>query len=87
MARKLLRLPFDGNRLRAAREDAGYRQQDLADLCTEQGTPVSRFQVVRAESGKYMPQLEVLEAFVRALNVEIDDLLTPRDAIKSECAR
>ena len=87
MARTVLRLPFDGKRLRTAREQAGHTQQDLADLCTEHGTPVSRFQVVRAESGKYMPQPEVFEAFLAVLNIETDDLLTSREAVERECAR
>ncbi|MGA4989971.1 helix-turn-helix domain-containing protein [Nonomuraea bangladeshensis] len=87
MPRTVLRLPFDGKRLRVAREDAGHTQQELANLCTNQGTPVSRFQVVRAESGKYMPQPEVFDAFVAVLNIDPDDLLTPREADVRECAR
>ncbi|MER6575756.1 helix-turn-helix transcriptional regulator [Nonomuraea sp. NPDC001023] len=86
MPRTAISLPFDGRRLRTARERAGYRQADLANLCTEQGTPVSRFQVVRAESGRYMPQPRVLAAFVRALNIELDELLTPGERVKRECA-
>jgi len=86
MARTSISLPFDGRRLRTARERAGYRQEDLAQLCSKQGTPVSRFQVVRAESGKYMPQPHVLAAFVRALDIELDELLTPEGRVQPECA-
>lgn len=86
MARTPISLPFDGSRLRTARERAGYSQEDLAKLCTKQGTCVSRFQVVRAEGGRYKPQARVLAAFVRALNIKLDDLLTPGEGVKRECA-
>ncbi|HEY9373163.1 helix-turn-helix transcriptional regulator [Streptomyces sp.] len=86
MARTSLSLPFEGRRLRVARERAGYKQEDLALLCTRQGTPVSRFQVIRAETGKNMPQPQVLAAFVKALDICLDDLLTPVEDIKAESA-
>ena len=82
--RSVLRLPFDGKRLRVARLRANYTQEDLARRCTEQGTQVSRFQVVRAENGRFMPQPEVLDAFVKALDIPLDELLTPMKDIKPE---
>jgi hypothetical protein len=42
---------------------------------------------VRAESGKYMPHPDVLDAFVAALDIRVDDLLTPREEIRQESAR
>lgn len=83
----LLDLPFDGRKLRRARVQARLTQDALAQLCSDQGTPVSRFQVVRAESGKYRPLPDVLDAFMRALNIKVDDLLTPDEEIRLESAR
>lgn len=85
--RSRLSLPFDGDRLRALRERRGFRQADLAQRCTDQGTSVSRFQVVRAETGKNMPTPATLAAFARALDIEIDDLLTPEMVPASEPVR
>lgn len=79
MARTPLSLPFDGKRLRELRERRGWYQVDLAKACTEQGTPVSRSQVARAETGRNLPLPETLRAFAKALEVEIDDLLTAED--------
>jgi transcriptional regulator with XRE-family HTH domain len=84
--RSRLSLPFDGQKLRTARERAGLNQDGLARLCTEKGTPVSRFQVVRAETGKNMPQPVVLAAFAGALDISIDDLLTGSSEIRQESA-
>ncbi|MEU8199424.1 helix-turn-helix transcriptional regulator [Microbispora amethystogenes] len=82
----LLDLPFDGKKLRRARVDAGLTQEDLAHLCSKTGTPVSRFQVVRAESGKFRPAPDVLGAFVAVLNCEVDDLLTPSSEVTGKSA-
>jgi len=82
--RSRLSLPFDGARLRTLRERRGLRQADLAQRCTDQGTSVSRFQVVRAETGKNMPTPATLAAFARALEIEIDDLLTPDESLARE---
>lgn len=87
MARTSLSLPFDGQRLREARERAGLSQGELAKLATEKSrTSVSRFQVGRAECGVYKPQPRTLEAFVTALNISVDDLLTPLDEARQESA-
>ncbi|WP_084516535.1 helix-turn-helix domain-containing protein [Microtetraspora niveoalba] len=73
-------LPFDRKRLREWRERRGYHQSDLAQRCTDQGTPVSVFQVSRAEVGKSKPQAHVVVAMARALQIELDELLsTPVD--------
>jgi transcriptional regulator with XRE-family HTH domain len=82
----LLDLPFDGGRLRTVRRHARLTQEELAQKCSKLGTPVSRFQVVRAESGKYMPHPDVLDAFVEALNITVDDLLTREEEIRRESA-
>ncbi|MGI5155760.1 helix-turn-helix transcriptional regulator [Microbispora sp. CA-102843] len=83
----LLDLPFDGRRLRAVRRRKRLTQEELAQLCSKTGTPVSRFQVVRAESGKYMPHPDVLDAIVEALDVPVEDLLTPSEEVRQESAR
>ena len=68
-------LPFSPRLLRLWRERRGYLQADLARRCTEQGTPVSRLQVIRAETGRNRPQPRILVAFAMALGVEVEDLL------------
>lgn len=75
MGRTPLTLPFDGNLLRSRREEQGWSQEDLAQRCTQLGTPVSRFQVVRAETGRNLPTRPTLQAFARALGLRLEDLL------------
>ncbi len=83
----LLDLPFDGKRLRAARRGARLTQEELAQRCTKSGTPVSRFQVVRAECGKCMPHPDVLDAFVKVIDLDVADLLTSSEEARQESAR
>jgi transcriptional regulator with XRE-family HTH domain len=72
--RSPLGVPFDPVRLRLWRVARGLSQEELADRCREQGTAVSRFQVVRAERGVVRPQWQVLTAFAVALGVSLEDL-------------
>lgn len=81
-----LDLPFDGRLLRSRRVNAQLTQEELAQRCTQSGTEVSRFQVVRAESCRYMPRRDVLDAFVAVLDCTVDDLLTPEDEGRQESA-
>ncbi|MEU8271592.1 helix-turn-helix domain-containing protein [Sphaerisporangium sp. NPDC049002] len=82
----LLDLPFDGRKLRRARVRARLTQDALAQLCSDQGTPVSRFQVVRAESCRNRPLPDVLDAFAKALDVGVEDLLTRSEEVRQESA-
>ncbi|WP_410007808.1 helix-turn-helix domain-containing protein [Planotetraspora sp. A-T 1434] len=82
----LLDLPFDGRRLRAARRRARLTQEQLAQRCTDNGTPVSRFQVVRAESCKNLPHPDVLDAFLEVLNCTVNELLTSAGEVTRESA-
>ena len=75
MGGSTLSLPFDRHRLRTWRELRGYRQIDLAQRCTELGTPVSLDQVFRAETGRSKPKPRVLLAFAKALEIEVTELL------------
>lgn len=68
-------LSFDKTRLKEWRNRRGYQQAELAEICRKQGTPVSVFQVSRAEVGSSKPQAHVLLALARALDVKLDDLL------------
>ncbi|GAA3078227.1 helix-turn-helix domain-containing protein [Streptosporangium carneum] len=66
-----LRLPFDGDRLRDRRERRGLSQTKLAALV---GASPSR--ISQLEAGE-KPTPALLLRLVAALDVEIDDLLTP----------
>jgi transcriptional regulator with XRE-family HTH domain len=81
-----LDLPFSGKRLRRIRVNARLTQEELAQLCTSKGTPVSRFQIARAESDKYKPSPDTLDALTTALDCSVDDLLTPGEGVRQESA-
>lgn len=83
MARTPISLPFDGRLLREARERRGWNQEHLAQKATETGTRVSRFQVVRAETGRNKPKADTLVAFAQALDMEIDEFLNQQPQQKA----
>ncbi|MEV4093852.1 helix-turn-helix domain-containing protein [Streptosporangium saharense] len=68
-----LRLPFDGDRLRAWRERRGLSQTGLAAL-----VGVTQGRISQLEAGR-KPAPPLLLRLVTALDVEVDDLLTPSD--------
>jgi transcriptional regulator with XRE-family HTH domain len=76
MAKTENSLPFDGRRLRRHRERGGLLQADLARLCGEAGHKIDRTRISQLERGD-KPSPPLLTALATALNVEIDDLLTP----------
>ena len=59
-----------GNRIRKAREQAGFTQEELAALIG-----ISRTAIARYESGDIEPKLKNLIAIAEQLNVSCDYLL------------
>lgn len=57
-------------KLKKARMDAGYTQEELADLLA-----VSRAAVAKWESNRGMPDVENLKAIAKLLNTSMDELL------------
>jgi transcriptional regulator with XRE-family HTH domain len=69
------RTPISGDRLRELREQAGLSQNDLAQMCTDAGCPVTQSQISRLEAGLHQPYIPLLRALAGALSVEVGDLL------------
>ncbi|MBQ9869874.1 MAG: helix-turn-helix transcriptional regulator [Ruminococcus sp.] len=65
-----------GEKLKTARQQAGYSQEELAAKLS-----VSRSAVAKWETGKGMPDIENLKATAALLNVSIDYLLDEGEAL------
>lgn len=61
-----------GERIKDARNNKGYTQQELADRCC-----ISLKHLQGIEKGKKNPSYLVLRAIVRVLDVSLDSLLIP----------
>ena len=59
-----------GEKLKKARLEAGYTQEELASMLT-----ISRAAVAKWESDRGMPDVSNLKALAEALNVSVDFLL------------
>ena len=86
MAKRELSLPFDGGLLRMHRERRGYLQSDLAKRCEELGYKVDRTRISQLENGVYKPLPPLLAALVNALDLKVDDLLSPEQDEQRESA-
>lgn len=81
MARQTLSLPFDASAMRTARERAGLNLQGLADRCRViGGYSVHISYLGKIERGLYRPSAPLLKAIAQALGIEVDDLISSKDA-------
>jgi transcriptional regulator with XRE-family HTH domain len=71
-------------RLRQARQEREWRQQDLAAAVTELGLPMDRTTLAKIEKGQRQPRLEEFVALAAALGVDPGRLLVTEDAYGSE---
>lgn len=58
-------------RVREAREKQGLRQEDLAEK-----TGIARSNITRLERGRHLPTLPTLQKIARALNLDLNNLMT-----------
>lgn len=65
-----------GRRLRAARDERGLSQRDLAQRLRTGASQVSRY-----EGGTQLPNLETLMAIAEALHMDVDELLYGRKGV------
>ncbi|MEV6035959.1 helix-turn-helix transcriptional regulator [Nonomuraea sp. NPDC052116] len=85
--KKRLQLPFDGKRAREVRERQGLTLADLEVRCERAGMRITVSTLCRWESGVFLPTAPRLRVLVRALDVDIDALLTkPEGTAQAECA-
>ncbi|RJR29192.1 XRE family transcriptional regulator [Candidatus Microgenomates bacterium] len=69
--RKNAKLPrVVGSRVRKARKEAGYTQEELADK-----VGISRVYMGYIEQGRYVPTLTLLEKIARKLKVKLSDIV------------
>ncbi|WP_101791103.1 helix-turn-helix domain-containing protein [Nonomuraea indica] len=85
--RKRLKLPFDGDRAREARERRGFTLADLEGRCERAGMKITVSTLSRWETGVFGPTAARLEVLARALDVEVDALLNKSEEMtQAECA-
>lgn len=68
-----LALPFDGQILRARREESGLTLKQLSDRTDALGSKVSTTSLCRWENGEFVPSAPRLAVVAKALGI------TPRD--------
>lgn len=83
MANQPISLPFDRHKLRTWRERRGLNQSALADRCEALGHKVTRYQITKIETGRNGPRPAVLAILAKALDLEIDDLLSGEREVAS----
>ncbi|MEU6709901.1 helix-turn-helix transcriptional regulator [Nonomuraea sp. NPDC046802] len=84
---KRLKLPFDGGRAREVRERRGLTLAGLEDRCARAGMRITVSTLWRWESGVFGPTAARLGVLARALDVDVDALLTkPDEEAQAECA-
>jgi transcriptional regulator with XRE-family HTH domain len=70
-----IKLPFSGEKLRAARERRGLQQRDLVERTRQIGRLIEQGNLSRYETGKRFPSVAVFRTFVAALNCDPSELL------------
>lgn len=84
--RKRLKLPFNGKRAREERERKGLTLADLAVRCEGAGMGITVSTLCRWETGVFGPTAPRLRILAKALDVEVDELLTKSDEkTQAEC--
>jgi DNA-binding transcriptional regulator YiaG len=86
MATRRLSLPFDGRRAREQRERKGLTLADLEARCERAGRKITVSTLSRWETGVFGPTAARLMVLAAALDVDVDDLLTPNEDPTAECA-
>lgn len=84
--KKRLRLPFDGERAREARERKGLTLADLERRCQNAGMKINVSTLSRWETGVFGPTAPRLRVLAAALDVEVDALLKKAEEVQAECA-
>lgn len=68
-----------GQKIRAARERKGWRQEDLAQECG-----IARANIARLERGNQVPKVATLRRVAAALGLEIDALLKAPEPVEDK---
>jgi transcriptional regulator with XRE-family HTH domain len=70
---------FKGSEAMLARVRRGWTQRDVSRRCSELGREVSDSNLSKYERGEFCPSPPTLAVIAKALEIPVDDLITPRD--------